>query len=258
MLDQVEPSAVLVANQKWIEKVARVTCLKNSVWGEDAEDFAAATIARLIENDYAALRRFRGECDIKTYLATLVVRGFQEYARSRWGRWRHSAKAQQLGSPASDLEALVYRDGCSLDQAIEILRSSGKSALSAGELTRLFGQLPGRTPHAQSVGEAPLATIPDSSAADRRVLDTELRERCREVMAALARMLGSLDPDDQVLVRGRFGEGRSVADIARALRQAQMPLYRRSERLRQQLRDGMEEAGIRGEDVRDCLSLDDL
>jgi RNA polymerase sigma factor for flagellar operon FliA len=102
MLDRLEPSAVVVEHRTWIEKVARITCLKNSVWGEDAEDFASIAFVKLIENDYAALRRFRGECDIKTYLATLVVRGFQEHARSRWGRWRPSARALQLGPPRAE------------------------------------------------------------------------------------------------------------------------------------------------------------
>jgi RNA polymerase sigma factor (sigma-70 family) len=257
MLDRLEPSAVVVAHRNWIEKVARITCLKNSVWGEDAEDFASSTIARLIENDYAAVRRFRGECDIKTYLATLVVRGFQEYARSHWGRWRHSARAEQLGHPAKDLEALVYRDGCSLDQAIQVLRSSGKTAATAGELTRIFGELPIRTPHAQSVGDAPLESLADPESTDGRIIAFELRERCREVMEVLMKALGRLDPEEQVLVRGRFGEGRSVADLARALRQAQMPLYRRTERLLKQLRGSMEEAGVSSEDVRDCVALDD-
>lgn len=257
MLDRLEPDALLVEHREWILKVARITCLKNSVWDEDAEDFAGVAFVKLIENDYAVLRRFRGECDIKTYLATLVVRGFQEYARSRWGRWRPSARALQLGPTAQHLEALVYRDGYTLDEAIEVLTTSGRVTESRHELVVLFGQLPYRNPHRGESGPRPPEELPDPARTDEPVEDDETRERCREVVEVLIRSLSRLSPEDQVLVRGRFAEGRSVADIARALDVPQMPLYRRSDRLLEQLRGWLEEAGVRKEDVADCLALDD-
>lgn len=257
MLDRLEPSVVLVENRAWIEKVARITCLKNSVWGEEAEDFASIMFVKLIENDYAALRRFRGECDIKTYLATLVVRGFQEYARARWGRWRPSARALQLGRTAQDLESLVYRDGYTLDEAIEVLTSSGRATDSRRELVRIFGQLPVRTPHRQNSVLEALDEQPGTSQTDQTILDAETRDRCREVMDVLVESLSRLTPDEQVLVRGRFAEGYSVADIARSLGVPQMPLYRRSEKLLVSLRQWLEDAGVRKEDVVDCLALDE-
>jgi RNA polymerase sigma factor (sigma-70 family) len=257
MLDRLEPSAVVVAYQQWIEKVAEITCRRNSVWGEDARDFASLALMKVIENDYAVLRKFRGECDMKTYLASVVVRRFHEWTRERWGRWRHSAHAERLGQPAKDLEALVYRDGHPLHEAIEILRTSGKTSATAAELGRLFAQIPRHEPRPGSAGSGPLEALAAPGRADERVIAAEAHERCREVMRALLRALATLDPDDQVLVRGRFGEGRSVADIARALRREQAPLYRRSDQLRKELRRKLEAAGVRQEDVRDCLPLDD-
>lgn len=257
MLDRLDPSAVLVAHRRWIEKVAEITCRRNSVWGDDAEDFASLAKMKVMENDYAVLRKFQGKSDVKTYLAAVVVRRFHEYARERWGRWRHSARAEQLGQPAKDLEALVYRDGYTLDQAVELLRTSGKTDAPPAELARLFAQLPQRLPHRESAGPVPLESIPARESADERVAKGEAEARCRKVMEALFRAIARLDPDDQVLVRGRFGEGRSVADLARALGREQAPLYRRSERLCDEVRRYMEEAGVRREDVLDCLALHD-
>jgi RNA polymerase sigma factor for flagellar operon FliA len=257
MLDGTDPGTTLVTYREWIAKVAGITCRRNSVWGDDAEDFASLALMKVMEDDYAVLRKFRGECDIKTYLATVVVRHFHEYARQQWGRWRHSARAEQLGEPAKTLEAMVHRDGCTLREAIEILHTSGRSTLPSAELTRIFAQLPRREPRPASAGAAPLESLSGASEADASAARAEASTRCRAVMEALSRALGGLAPDDRVLVRGRFGEGRSVADIARMLGTEQAPLYRRSDRLRAQLRRHLEEAGVRREDVAECLSLEE-
>ncbi|HEX8361912.1 MAG TPA: sigma-70 family RNA polymerase sigma factor [Longimicrobium sp.] len=257
MQDTADPGTTLVAYREWIEKVAGITCRRNSVWGDDADDFASLALMKVMENDYAVLRKFRGDCDIKTYLATVVVRRFHEYTRERWGRWRHSARAQQLGEPARTLEALVHRDGYTLREAVEFLHTTGRSTLPVAELTRLFAQLPAREPRPGSAGAEPLESLAAPGEADYRALAADARERCRSVMNALFRALDGLEPDDKVLVRGRFGEGRSVADLARMLGTEQAPLYRKSERLRDQLRRSMEEAGVRKEDVLECLTLDE-
>jgi RNA polymerase sigma factor (sigma-70 family) len=257
MLDLADPASVLVAQRHWIEKVAAITCRRNSVWGEDAEDFASGVVLKIMEDDYAVLRKFRGESDVRTYLATVVTFRFHEYARERWGRWRHSAKAERLGHPAKDLEALVHRDGYSLREAIEVLRTSGRTTADASELMRLFGELPPREARPQTAGGEPLDALPARSRADDRVLAEEQEARCGHVMRVLARALDRLGPEDRILVRGRFGEGRSVADIARVLRKEQAPLYKRSDRLRRELRRDMEAAGVSTEAVRECLPLED-
>lgn len=256
MPDHTDPSAVFEAHRLWIQKVAEITCRRNSVWGDDAEDFAAIAVMKVIENDFAVLRQYQEKAELKTYLATVVVRRFYEWTRERWGRWRHSARAEQLGETAKHLEALVYRDGHSLREAVEVLRSRGKLAESDVEVARLFAQIPPRTPHHGKAEQAPLDGIASGSQADGPVLDAEREERCRGVMDVMFRALSRLEPEDQVLVRGRYGEGRSVADLARALRCDQMPLYRRSDRLRNEIRSFMESAGVRAEDVRECLGLE--
>lgn len=257
MADLTDLGALFEAHRMWIQKVAEITCRRNSVWGDDAEDFAAVAAMKVIENDYAVLRQFQGKAELRTYLATVVVRRFYEWTRGRWGRWRHSTRAEQLGETAKHLEALVYRDGYTLREAIEVLRSRGTVAESDAELRRLFARLPLRTPHRASAHHPLPDGIVSGDEADGPVLDAEREERCKGVMEVLFRALARLEPKDQILVRGRYGEGRSVADVARVLRCEQMPLYRRSERLRNEIRAFMEASGVRGEDVRECLELEE-
>lgn len=251
------PAALFEANRRWIQQVAEITCRRNSIWGDDAEDFAALAAMKVVEDDYAVLRQFRGRSTLRTYLATVVVRRFHEWQRERWGRWRHSARAEQLGQAAKSLEALVYRDGYALRQAVEVLRSRGDLEASDGEAARLFAQIPVRTPHHRRAAQAPLDGIACVGETDGAVLDAEREARRRRVIEVLSGALARLDPEDQVLVRGRFGEGRSVADIARTLRCDQAPLYRRSERLCREMRAFMQGEGVTREDVRECLGLEE-
>ena len=248
-----DPLAVFEAHRAWIQKVAEITCRRNCVWGDDAEDFAALAMMKVVEDDFAVLRQFQGRSTLRTYLATVVVRRFCEWTRERWGRWRHSARARQLGETARHLEALVYRDGYTLHQAIEVLRSRGTLEESDGEAARLFAQLPVRGPHPGKAGQAPLDGLAAPGGADGAVLDAERDRQRARVVELLAAAVSRLPPEDQVLVRGRFGEGRSVAEIARALRCEQAPLYRRSERLCAELRAYLEAAGVTVDDVRECL-----
>lgn len=255
MPDATDPRALFEAHRPWIQKVAGITCRRNSVWGDDAEDFTSLALMKVVENDFAVIRQFQGRADLKTYLATVVVRRFYEWTRERWGRWRHSARAEQMGELARDLEALVHRDGYTLREAAEVLRSRGRTEASDAELARIFAELPARTPHHGKAQTEPLDRVESDDSPERDVEARETESRCREVMDVLFRALAVMQPEDQVLVRGRYGEGRSVADLARVLKTEQAPLYRRTEKLKGELRQAMERAGVGRDDVRDCLGL---
>ncbi|MFL5386145.1 MAG: sigma-70 family RNA polymerase sigma factor [Longimicrobiaceae bacterium] len=255
MPDRLNFEALFLEHLDYIDRAAIVTCTTHSVWGAEAEDFAAWIKLKLMEDDYAVFRNFRGESGLRTYLATVVVRQFHEYWRERLGRWRPSAMAERLGQPAKDLEALVYRDGYSLQEAAEKLRTAGRTTLSDVELARLLDRLPPRTPLrlVEVASEPALAAAADPAAADQRITAAEAMERHGEVIEALDRAMGQLEPEEQFIVKMHFAHGHTLADVARALRVEQKPLYRRVERLRRQLRGYLENSGVRSGDVRDVL-----
>jgi RNA polymerase sigma factor (sigma-70 family) len=208
---------------------------------------------QLMENDYAVVRGFQGKSELKTYLASVVVRLFSSYNRMQRGRWRPSAAAERLGTPAKDLERLVLHDGYTLGQAGEKLRTAGRTALSDIELARLLDKLPRRGPlRPQEVvdPERVLDLEAGASRADERVVADEAQARRREMMDALGGAMGQLEMEDRLIVGMHFADGLSVADVARGLRLDQKALYRRVERLRVRLRGLLEAAGLQSDDVR--------
>lgn len=248
MSDPKNPRILFEQHLDWIERVAAMTCSKAGIWGAEAEDFASFIQIRLIEDDYAIIRKHRGEATLKTYLATVVVRQFHDYWRERRGRWRTSAAANRLGPPAPDLEALVYRDGYRLDQAGEMLRTSGRTTMSDRELGRMLKELPEREPlrPREVSADVVLDEQEGHERADDRVTGAEAEARERRLKSALEQAMARLEPEDRVIARMHLQDGMSLADVARALNLEQKPLYRRVNRLRDQLRKHLEAQGIHG------------
>jgi RNA polymerase sigma factor for flagellar operon FliA len=251
-----DPEALFLQHLQWIDRVAYLACSKQGISGADAEDFAAGVRLKLVEDDYAVLRKFRGDAEVKTYLASVVARFLISYVREMKGAWRSSAAAERLGAPASDLERLVLREGYTVQQAGEFLRTSGRTTLSDTELARLLANLPTRSPLRPEVPqpEVGLDAIADGSRTDERVVSAESDTRRAQVVEALGRALGELEVEDRLIARLHFGEGHTIAEVAREMQLEQKPLYRRVERLRARLRALLESAGVRQEDVRGLLS----
>lgn len=240
----------------FIEKAAAIASRDGGLRGDEADDFAGWIKLKLVEDDYAVFQRFRGDAKLTTYLVTVISRQFHEYQREHGGRWRPSAAAVRLGPPAPDLEALVYRDGYTLEQAAEKLRTGGDTALSDLELARLRDRLPARGPlRPVKVGsEDVLPAARGRQRADDHVVAAEADALRARVLERLGRAMDRLDPEDRVIVVMHFAEGLSLASVARALNLEQKPLYRRVERLRRRLRELLEEEGVGDGDVLDMLS----
>jgi RNA polymerase sigma factor (sigma-70 family) len=248
-----DPESLFLEHLDWINRVAAMTSKTSGISGAEAEDFAAFIRMKIIEDDYAIIRNHRGESKLRTYLATVVQRQFQDYLHEKRGRWRPSAAARRLGPPAPDLEALVYRDGLRLDQAGEKLRTSGRTTLSDRELGRVLKELPAREPM-RPKEIPPENALDDREAgeqADDWITTAEAEARAEKRKDALERAMARLAPEDRTILRMHFADGRSLAHVARALQLEQKPLYRRVNRLRTQLRTYLEEEGISGFTIQD-------
>lgn len=246
--------ALFLANLEWIERSAASLCRRYGLHGDEAEDVCSWVKLKLIEDDYAPLRKFRGDSSIRTYLVVVVAALFRDYRAGHWGRWRPSAAALRAGPLAVRLETLVYRDGCTLDQAARTLRQSGETEQSDAELSRLLAQLPVRGPlRPYEAGEAPLEALPAASFADERVSADEALRTRRAVFGALEQAMAHLPDEDRLIIRLVYWKGLSVADVSRALKVPQKPLYRRIERILGQLRRELPGAGVQPEQLRDFL-----
>lgn len=254
MTDPKDPEALLTAHLDWVGRAAPSVARCHGVGDDEAEDFASWVRLRLVEDDYAILRRFRGESAVTTYLTVVIAMLWRDYRAAHWGRWRPSAAARRLGALAVRLETLVYRDGYRLKQAGELLRTTGETDLGDRELGQLLGELPPRAPlRPVLVGAEPLEGAAGASRADERVVAGEDDAERRAAERALHGALDRLPPEERMMVKLRVWEELSVADVARALGTAQKPLYRRFERVFARLRDDVVAAGVTCEQVRRLL-----
>lgn len=237
-----------------LDRGVRMIGRRHGLSDTDAEEFGAWFKARVIESDYAILRKFGGKSTLTTYLSAVLVNAFKDYRNARWGRWRASAEARRRGALAVRLEAMICRDGWSVREAVSALETSdGHSRDRVREL-------------AQQIRPRPRPREVDVSAADvepsPRGLDgfwqkEQAADRDR-VFRLLADQLASLPPEDQLILRMHFWDGLSVAEIARALGLEQKPLYRHLERLEKALRSMLTDAGLSRMEVRQILLSDEV
>lgn len=226
---------------------------------DEQEDFEGAVHQRLIDQDYAVLRRFEGRSSLATFLRTVITRQWLDQRTREWGRWRPSADAVRLGPTAVALERLLERQRLPLEQAIEALRTRD-AALDEDLLRDLATRLPHRVTGRRLVDDTELEHTPAPELTPEQQLEGARAAATQATMlAALQALLATLPPRDQLLLRLRYEQGTTVASIARVLNEEQKPLYRQLERLLARLRQDLEARGVSAADVRHiaALTLDD-
>lgn len=242
-----DPQRAFVEHLPVIERVISVIARRHALSSTDADDFGSWARTRIIDSDYAAFRKFAGRSSMSTYLSVVLGHLFLDYRNSVWGRWRPSVGATRLGPVGVRLEALIHRDGYTLREAIEVLRSAGVEQ-SDVELARMSAKLPLR----QSATEVPLEVV-DGTPHEADPARTEPGGG-EDDFAILRSAINELSAEDQVLMRMRFWDDISVADISRTLRIDQKPLYRRIEAIELKLRALLTERGVDRDRARDLLS----
>ena len=242
-----DPERTFLENLPVIERILAVIVRRHSLTKQDSDDFGSWARSRIIENDYSVLRKFAGRSTLSTYLTVVLTNSFRDYRNGLWGRWRPSAEATRLGPTGIRLEELLYRDDCSLREAIAILQSAGCEA-GESELRRMASRIPPRSTHT----EIPIEKADDSSLAEEA--PTTISEETLAVTSALREAVEQLPADERVIARMRFWDDLSVADIARALRIEQKPLYRKLESIQNRLRVWLEARGINRERAAEVLA----
>lgn len=259
--DRGDLEALFLAYRPVVAHLAGTIARRQGLRGDDADDFAGWVNLRLIERDYALFAAVREARDQRGYLAVVVANLGHEYRNQVWGRWRPSAAARRQGPVAVRLEMLVYRDGLRLDEAAQMLRSAGLTALSDRELAAMLAACPtrpaarpGRAGDTDATATEAAERLPDLQAhADGPVMAAEAEAERRSIGAQLAAAVAQLPAEEQVMVRLRYWQGLSVADVARALGVLQKPLYRRLERVLAGLHAELERRGVDRESIRALL-----
>ena len=232
-----QPEQVFLANLPTIDALVQMVARQQRMSWAEAEEFASIVRLRLIENDYAILRKFRGGSTLRTYLTVVIARQALDYRDACWGRWRPSRAARRLGRTAVTLEKLIVRDGFTLDEAWRaVLEAAGDQDLQP---LRAFAE------RLRPRVRRHWVSIDDIDECQRRSVDPELElMRDPRIAEALARALQTLSPGDSRLLRLRFAEGLSISTIARREGIDQASLYRRVATLLRRLRRELESHGI--------------
>jgi RNA polymerase sigma factor (sigma-70 family) len=234
-----------------IDEVTYGTARYHHLSSAVAGDFASYVWQRLLEAN--TLARFEGRCSIRTFLTVVIRNLFRDFRNHQWGKWRHSAAARRLGPLALRLEALTVRDGFSFEEALQMITADGRDVISRPALEDIGRQLPVRV-RPRLVSEEALSDMPSPSAgADVAVERESQAGRARDVRAALSSALGSLPPQDALIIRLIFEDGFTVAQVASAIHLEQKALYRRRDQLLRTLRSRLQAAGITAAEVRDLI-----
>ena len=242
---------LFLANLPVIDAAVAHVCRRHRLTAAEADDFSAEVRLHFIERKYEPLRRFEGRSSLRTYLTVVVSHLFLDYRNRLWGKWRPSAEAARFGPVAILFERLVVRDGWSVDQADDMLRTQHRVAdreLAALEPLRM--KVAARQPAREMVPEHEAGgVVSRDPAPDANVVRAEQGFLARRVQSALERARQSLPTEERLILRMRFEDAVPVADIARTLHLNQKRLYRTIERLLTTLRERLEADGVSRDEI---------
>lgn len=230
-----------------VEQVIAFICRRHRLYDARAEDFASYARLALIDSDYAILRKFEGRSSLGTYLTTVIHRLYLDYLNREHGKWRPSAKAKELGPTAVRLETLVSRDSRPVEEAVELLITNDEVPATRSELIELAACLPHHAPR-RFEGEATLEHWAGNDSAEQLALDRERGEVSDRIASSLDDALRALTPDERLILKMRFRDGFTLAQIAEALHVKPRSLYSRSEKALKKMKRVLESRGVgRGE-----------
>jgi len=250
----VNAAELFASNLALIERVIGVVCRRSRVVGADAEDFASNVKVALIENDYAILRKYEGRASLATFLSVVIQRLLCDERMRALGRWRPSSEAERLGDAGVLLETLICRDHRSLDEALPLVRGVDP-ALTREQVAAMAARFPERAGRPRLIELDPEhgETFISADSADSRMIESQRRALSNQTSAVIRDTLDALPVEDRMIVRFRFAQGLSIADVSRMLRLPQRPLYRRLEAILQRLRSALALAGIEATDVAELI-----
>ena len=235
--------ALLEANLDLIERVIRFTARRQRLDESELEEFASIVKLKLVENDYAVIRKFQGRSHLATFITIVVQRMLLDYRIHHWGKWHASAEAKRLGELAIELERLLHRDGRTIDEALPLLRAHHPDA-SRESLERLAQRLPERRARRRMVDLAEAEGVAVDDTTEENVLAAERQTASQRLSCAMREAIGRLPENDRLLLQLRFESRFTIAQISRSMQIEQKLLYRRMDKLMRDLRAELERAGI--------------
>jgi RNA polymerase sigma factor (sigma-70 family) len=249
--ERIEAERRFVEEFPTIERAIRIACVRAGLRGADADDFGSWVSLKLIEKDYAIIRKYEGRSTFAAFIATVVHRLLLDYRIGQWGKWHASAEAKRAGEIGITIEAMLCRDGRSLDEIMPLLARRWPEVTRA-EVETIASRLPARLPRPRMVALDPVSQSPRAFESGMSV---ERDVAARRLAAVVRGALNRLDHRDRLILRLHFGCSMTIAQVSRALGVEQKPLYRQLQRALTVVRKHLAGAGIGVNDVRDVFAV---
>jgi RNA polymerase sigma factor (sigma-70 family) len=239
----VDYQRLLLDHLDLIGQIVRTVGRRRHLSSTEREDFAGFVNLKLVEGNYAILRKFQNRSSMWTYLAAVIERLSLDFCAEKWGRWRPSAMADKLGPVAVVLERLVTRDSHTLEEAMEIVRTHHDVGLTHSELRRMWEQLPHRV-RINEVAEDAAEELTSNETSEIAIEDAERRKDIDRLQRALQTAFEGIASQDRVLIALRFDQDLSIAEIAKLMNISVPTLHRRLDKSVKHLRLALSQAGF--------------
>lgn len=242
-----------LSNLELIDRIIGFAIRRSHFGPAEADDFRQETHVKLMEEDYKVFRVFAGTCTLRSYLKVVILRFGQDYRNHRWGKHHPSAEAGRLGTIAVKLELLMVRDGLSYEAARETLRTNEKVELTDEEFDQLRSRLPARVRRTLVPIDVVVGVPCTDSDPEEALRKHEASRKKARVQRILDQVMALLPSSHQNLLRLLYEDGFTIAEVARALKVPQKPLYRERDRALLSLRELLEERGVQKSDLEEIL-----
>lgn len=242
-----EPTDPYSEHADTIEGVLAHVRRRHLLTPDAAEEFSSWARLRVLEDDHAILRKFRGQSTLRTYLTTVLLHLFLDWRNAQWGRWRPSATARRAGPLAIELERLVLRDQRDYDEAIDTLVAAGVAS-SRAECDEVWSTLK-RQPLRKMTSVEVLVEVPAADEAQARVDFDDPDGRAARIGQAFRRALRQLADQEQVILRLSYVNAFTAKQIGAALGLEAKPLYRRIEQIQGKLGQFLRAGGLSKEET---------
>lgn len=246
-----DPRELLISNLRLIDRLVASTCRRHGVKSTDAEEFRSIVNLRLIENDYAILRKFENRSKFSTFITVVIERLLLDYRIHLLGKWHSSASAERLGAIAVAVEKLIVRDGRSVTEAVPFLKRNWPDVTEC-QIELIMASLPARTPRPRHVALHEAASLQRDDA-DDLAMSRHRRHVSARVSRVMSGLVRGLTHDDRMILQLRFGKEMTVAQIARIFGENQRRMYSRIDRILDTLRAALERTGLTSREVLDLV-----
>jgi RNA polymerase sigma factor for flagellar operon FliA len=253
----IDAEELFLTNLIVIDRAISYVCHRNRIGRDEGEEFGSYVKFKLIETNYAIIRKFEGRSSFSTYMTTVIQRMFFQYRVQMWGKWRPSAEAKRLGDKGITVERLLTREGFTYAETMAILTCGHEAAFTVAEIEAIYVRLPVRQPRPVLVSGIEKTDNGPFIETEDELFSSERGKAARCTAAVIDAIMATMAAEDQMILRMRFWGGRKVPEIGRALGLEAKKLYKRIDKLLSQLRLALEQEGIAASEICELLNHSD-